>query len=146
MVIMSAYKPDMHVHAEIGLFGTASSMKATEAAWAAAGNNLKPRGFTAVRGVHLDIPRKDWVDTRLAESKSAAIPIGNGWPFQLRDGSMVQAPDGYRPLQKRELPRKPDIAWNYYSKVWEPIDFGAVQKYGPRCFKDRAHGIVRKKK
>lgn len=146
MIIMSACKPDMHVHAELGLFGTHAQMKATENAWNAAGNKLKPRGFTAVFGVRLDIPEKDWVDTKLAESRANAVPIGNGWEFTLRDGTTVLAPEGYRPLAERELPNRSDIAWNYYAKVWEAVDSAALEANGPRHFKDRAHGVVRRKK
>jgi hypothetical protein len=147
MVIMSACKPDMHVHAEIGLYGTKKQMQSTEDVWITAGNTLKPRGFTAVFGVNLDIPEKDWVDTRLAESKANAIPVVNGWEFTLRDGSIVLAPEGYRPLNERELPSKEkDICYNFYAKVWEQIESSGLEANGPAHFKDRCHGVIRRRK
>jgi len=54
----------MHVYNEIALWGTASQMRATEAVWAAAGNELKPRSFRAVFGAPVDLPRDQWLDNK----------------------------------------------------------------------------------
>lgn len=72
MEVIAAYKPNMHVYNEIGLYGTRSQMKAVEAEWAKTGNTLKPRSFTAVFGVCLEIPREHWLPNPLPPQKKAA--------------------------------------------------------------------------
>ena len=62
MSVIVAYKPGLHVHNEIGLYGTAEQMRAVERDWHLAGHALKPRGFRAVLGVDLGTPRESWVD------------------------------------------------------------------------------------
>lgn len=61
MHVIEAYKPGMHVYNEIGLFGTATQMLATEADWVKHGHEMKPRGFSAVFGVNLRRQRADWL-------------------------------------------------------------------------------------
>lgn len=48
-------------------------MKAVEAEWTANGNEPKPRGFTAVFGVSLDLPREEWVSVKIAEAKKQKV-------------------------------------------------------------------------
>ena len=146
MEIIAASKPDMHCYNEIGLFGSPEGMKATEAEWTAAGNELKPRGFTAVFNVPVGRSRSEWVDTKIAEARARAIHAnGDAWPFRLRNGKSVDAPAGYRQLTTRELPRESDIAWNAGAEVFEPLDLDGLGQVGPKRFKECAHGILRRK-
>lgn len=64
MQIITAYKPDMHVCAEIGLYGTPHAMKSTEKEWEAKGHKLKKsaKRKNLVFGVNLNRPRAEWVD------------------------------------------------------------------------------------
>ena len=145
MVIIAACKPDMHVYNEIGLWGTGEQMTATEKEWEAAGNRLKPRNFCSVFGVPLGLPRKDWVDTTLAEAKARAIPVRGGRLVTLaHGGGRVRVPKGYRSLTDTELPTETDIAWNAGAKVWEAIDVEGLRSCGPKTFKAQAYGIGRK--
>jgi len=135
----------MHVYNEIGLYGTASQMKATESDWEAAGNTLKPRGFRSVFGVPLKRARKDWVDTQIAEAKERALSTRGGRMVRLwHGGGRVRAPKGYRLLVDSEFPLESDVAWNAGANVWEPIDGKSLHSCGPQNFKKRAYGIIRK--
>lgn len=64
MLVIRAYKPDMHVCNEIALWGTPAQMKATEAEWEAAGNEKPDRGFKGMFGIEsaAKLPREKWVD------------------------------------------------------------------------------------
>lgn len=68
MEVISACKPDMHVHAEIGLYGTRKQMKAVQAEWDKNGNTQKPRSFKAVFGVNLNRPRDQWLPNPLPDA------------------------------------------------------------------------------
>lgn len=62
MLVIRAYKPNMHVYNEIALDGSNDAMRRTRAAWVAAGHEV-PRGKPrAAFGVDLDVPAEDWVD------------------------------------------------------------------------------------
>jgi hypothetical protein len=146
MKIICASKPDMHVHNEIGLAGTAAAMKKTEAEWAAHGNTPKPRGFKAVFGVNLDRKEEDWVDNVLAAACAAKLPIGKGWPFKLlHNGTDVMAPEGWRKLKASELPESTDFAWNREVEGWAPVLSKDIEDYGAEGLKEVMHGIIRKK-
>ena len=62
MQIISAWKPDMHVCAEIGLYGTPSAMRKTDNEWTASGNKLKRKKKGLHFGVDLSLQLIDWVD------------------------------------------------------------------------------------
>ena len=63
MQVITAYKPDMHVCAEIGLYGTPQAMKSTEDEWKAKGHKLKSaRRKSLVFGVNLNIPKAEWAE------------------------------------------------------------------------------------
>jgi hypothetical protein len=72
MAVVAAYKPNMHCYNEISLFGTSEAMAKTEAAWAAAGNELKPRGErNLVFGVNKSLPRDKWIDSAIRTNRAA---------------------------------------------------------------------------
>lgn len=62
MRCIRAWKPDMHVYNEIGLYGTSDQMTATERDWVAAGHAVAPRPGHMVFGVNLRVPRDEWID------------------------------------------------------------------------------------
>ncbi len=62
MKIIAAYKPPMHVCAEIGLYGTKEAMIETEREWINNGHEIKSSRFGGLMGMNLKCPRKDWVD------------------------------------------------------------------------------------
>lgn len=145
MEVIECRKPDMHVHNEVGLYGTREQMKAVEAEWTANGNTPKPRNFHAVFKVNLDQPREKWVTTRLAAAKQAAIS-NEGGTIKLiaRNGDEVVAPLGYRSLIRGEIVCKSDIAWDGTAKVWNPVDLEMVEYYGPKRFTECANLILRR--
>ena len=77
MAVMSAYKPNMHCYNEISLFGTPAAMAKTVADWAAAGNELKPRGKrNLVFGVNKSLPRNKWIDAEIQKERAAEAAKG----------------------------------------------------------------------
>lgn len=68
MQIISGIKPDMHVCNEIGLYGTASAMQATEQEWADAGHELRRFEKSLQFGVKLSLPRERWAERHWTEA------------------------------------------------------------------------------
>lgn len=145
ITMISACKPNMHCFNEIGLSATAAAMKLTEAEWTAAGNKPKPRGFSGILGVDLNIPEDQWMDTLLATAQAAKLPITHGWPFTLQGGEVVTAPDGWRVLTVKELPTAKDFAWHLEIKGWTPLLAKDLEYYGPKRLKEVMYGIIRSK-
>jgi hypothetical protein len=63
MKIIIAYKPVMHVCAEIGLYGTPVQMRKTDEEWKAGGTKLISSRWSGIIGVPLNIPRTKWVNS-----------------------------------------------------------------------------------
>jgi hypothetical protein len=145
MEVIACRKPDMHVHNEVGLYGTRKQMKTVEAEWTANGNTPKPRSFSAVFGVDLNIPKRQWVSVKIAASKKNAIPVTDGWDCDLQHvGKQVKAPKGYRPLRSDELPEASDIAYDLTLELWTPIDSDKFEYYGLQRIKEVSYAILRK--
>jgi len=62
MKIIVAYKPDMHVSCEIGLYGTQIQMTKTEKQWDKAGNTLMKFKRGLQFGLDLATPESEWAD------------------------------------------------------------------------------------
>lgn len=70
MQVIRGWKPDMHVFAEIGLYGTPQQMQATENAWITKGLRVCVSKPSAAFGVNLNLPRPQWAEAEiLAEEK-----------------------------------------------------------------------------
>ena len=144
MEVIQCYKIDMHVVAEVGLYGTSSQMKAVEAEWAEHGNTLKRGNRKLAFGVDLNRPREQWVSVVMARAKANAVSTKGSRVRRKIRGRTVRLPPGYRDLRADELPKTSDIAWNEGAEVFEPIDRAAIEYEGKRRFKEMAHLILRR--
>jgi hypothetical protein len=83
MDCIRAFKPDMHVYNEIGLYGTAEQMNATEEAWGAISSKdgvhheILDRKPQAAFGFDANIPHDEWTECKLPDVGTK--PQGTTW-------------------------------------------------------------------